>query len=519
MKNTINFGAIMKIAGSIVLAAIIGFGLGSCENPAGSRETLQNQNLTIAGTFDSQNGGSLAKFYATAGNGAKSAARAIGESDFALEGLLEDGDITFRLKGNYNSVTGTYTLSAAGSVIRYTISGTFNSTGKAETGKAVIQVKSGDVWTSIEADITTAGTAPSIDTSGVIVDETPGGIPINMRGIWRDDTDASYYAMVNAFSVNLYEKADAGWIETDTLYFTDVTTAGGVTSGITAFMGWDYDKLDTDTAYQWQNDMLMAFTSLKYPGKTPIMNFSELNNLYLESLMTGPGGGVDRVKAAFGEPYASAIYTVNHNEEWKFMYFVPDWSIFETDMADFNEAFYYYFNKAANDPEFPEYTLKSDAYKNDLAALLDRYPVLRAKYQITLYYNDSYDIVPGSEDVSWVDLYEKWTSLAAAWGTSNGYILADINLYDQLWSSGFEDTWLTEVYGKDGDYYCQWYSKMAVKLQGGKLYTGNYYKPDSNGGNEPAPDPSYIPAIYSVKNHNQVSSLTKLDWEPYGLSR
>ena len=524
------------------IAAVIAvmFTLTGCSNPVGGGEKLQAKNLTIAGTFKSQGGvDGGAKFFATAGSGARSvrAARAISGTDFALDGYLEDGDIVFRLKGNYNSDTKTYTLSAASSILRYTISGGFNNDGTAETGKAVVQVKSGEEWVTHELEVTTAETAPELDMNKEQIDETEGGIPMNMRGIWRDYADASYYAVVNAYSVIIYEKAGSTWVESETLYFTDIDDipSGGV-SGITAYMGWDYDKLATDTAYQWHSDMLIDYAKTKNPGKTPVTDTIGLSSKYLESLMTGPGGGIDKVKAAFntlGSAYSAIVGDVNHNEEWKYRYMIPQngFEQFQTDMAVFNAEFQEIWQWVIDNhhSDFNDY-LTTDEYKSKLATLLAKYPSLQAKYQITLFYNDEWDLVYSGEPVP-PDFYDKFQSLITTWANSNGYIIIDfLSLSEEIWTSGYEEIWLNKWIADNGknknDYYVQWYQKMALKLQGGKLYYGSYYKPhvggilDQGGFWWPTGDGiGQYPPVWSVSNFSETNTLTTLEWEPYGLSR
>ena len=517
---------------TVVLFAVV-VSMLACKNPAG-QGGLAIKSLTIAGTFDAVHGGGTAQF--SAANVSAGSGRAIGSTDYELAGLLEDGDITIKLKGNYNSATKTYSLSAAADTIglRYTISGTFNNYGIAETGKAVVQVRGpGDVWTTTEVPVTTQPTAIPIIEDGSTIDDTPGGIPLAWRGIWRDSADASYYAMVNAYSVIIYEKSGSNWVESETLYFTDILPEDGGYSGITGFFGWDYDKLNIDTSYQWNTNMLIDFAKIKYPGKTPVTDVIGLRSKYLESLMTGDGGGLHKVEAAFavyGSAYADAIGGVNHDEGWTYMMWQShsDWM---TDSVAFNAEFSVLWQWVVDNKSYPEEFnayLKGEEYKNKLAAVIANHPALVAKYQITLSYKDEWDLVYSGAPLP-ADFSAKFQSLITAWANSNGYIIIDFpSLHDELWAAGYEEIWLNKWIADNGknkaDYYVQFYQKMLLKLQGSKLYYGQYYKPAVggtwNGGFWMPNGPGDIPPVWAVNSFALTSTLTQLDIDySYGLSR
>ena len=103
MKNTI------KILGIIILTVISGFLFLACPNPEDTHKgdiPGIDPLFAISGSFASQNGGaSNAKFYAasTDASAAQSMARNLLKDvqlsgiEFSLEGILEDGAITFRL--------------------------------------------------------------------------------------------------------------------------------------------------------------------------------------------------------------------------------------------------------------------------------------------------------------------------------------------------------------------------------------------------------------------------------------
>jgi len=492
------------------LASVLVLLLAGCDSPTGLEEKLETKNLTIAGSFDSQNGGSQANFFAKAGSGAPmSAVRAIGSTEYALEGLLEDGDITFRLKGNYNSDTKTYTLSAASSILRYTISGGFNSSGVAETGKAVVQLKSGEVWTTTEAEVTTTGTAPAIDAGGTIVDETEGGIPMNMRGIWRDDGDASYYAMVNAFSVVIYEKEGNNWVESETLYFTEIDVAGGVASGITAYMDWDYDSLPANFSQLMMDDYTAANNIKPYEP-------SEIINMYqAEFSMTTAGKAIINKYPALNREYKFySPYNDGSPDSYGYYYdhFYP-W------LLDKYYAGYYWIIPYGGEGYF---------YSTDYLDLLLEYRNGDGK---TL--GDTYGIIigvnispPDSDPYGWgnppyTTFWSEFQNSMDNWLNGQGFVM-NVIIPPEYW-----ETWLTDKYGKTSPYWRQWYQKMALKLQGGMLYPGQYVKDGINGSWDEynnwtpngTPNPGDFP-VWAYTDYNTANSqLNILKWESYGLSR
>lgn len=269
MKNTI------RILGIIALAAIIGFGMMACSDGGGGEKPGPgpgpdvNTAFSISGTFKDTDGDVDAKFIATSTvqpslSWSRSARAAADELvEVALEGLLEDGDITFRLKGSYNSETKIYSLSAASSKIRYSIAGDLSV---ANSSKAVVQVKAGTDWIVIEIDsvnASTDGEAPSISESDDIEDELANGIPEEMWGVWwglesyekgKGDIiqSGSYYYAVDAYTVIEYVNRSNIWNrEGYTCFFEGADVdAQGVASGRVEFDYTDFAKID---AYDEQN--------------------------------------------------------------------------------------------------------------------------------------------------------------------------------------------------------------------------------------------------------------------------
>jgi len=262
----------LKLLGFIALTAIIAFS--ACSDPSGSGGGPtgggDDTRMIISGTFASQNEDSSgkAKFFASAVDAGAStrigrSARSVGEETIVeLEGLLEDGDITFRLKGNYDTSTGNYLLSAAASFLRYNISGNDKTN---EPGTAVVQIKTGaSTWDSftIEVDATSTGTPPVIEETEDVEDDFASGIPQNMWGVWwGQDTyvfsefdiiqPGNYYYVIDAFTIVLYVNRHGSWnVEGFTCFFEGVDED---VSGRVVFDFTDIAKINTDNPDWWIN--------------------------------------------------------------------------------------------------------------------------------------------------------------------------------------------------------------------------------------------------------------------------
>jgi len=256
MKNEI------KLSGIAALIVTIGLLMLACpQEPGGSNHS--DGPFTISGSFAAQAGSGDAIFFATESAGSsqsvnyRSAARSAVPNEIALEGLLEDGDITFRLRGSYNSVTKVYMLTAASSFFRYSISGDlFNP----NDSKAVVQIKNGNEWTHIElsVSVSTSGEGSEIEADvNNIEDDFANGIPEEMWGIWwgfnsfersKGDIIQSgyYYYVIDAFTIVEYTDRFGKWNREGYTCFFEGANVDllGVVSGIVRFDYTDYAKID-----------------------------------------------------------------------------------------------------------------------------------------------------------------------------------------------------------------------------------------------------------------------------------
>jgi len=178
----------LKLIGIIALAAVIGFGMIACgEGP--SSTTTTTQGFSVQGKFTGHNSNEVL-FTLTEESGSASWRAAATQKN--LKGLLDDGEITFRLKGTYDVTTGNYSASAASSVIRYTINGVIEN-GSPTDSTATVLVKTGEEWTPHYISITAATREEinNMDTS--TPQESISGLPDTLRGVWKYyDEDSEY---------------------------------------------------------------------------------------------------------------------------------------------------------------------------------------------------------------------------------------------------------------------------------------------------------------------------------------
>ena len=124
----------------------------------------------------------------------KSAVRAAVDQSEELAGELIDADLTFRLKGSLDAGSGVYNVSAAGSFIRYSISGTVDtSTGASLSAIATLLVKAGpeedDEWQAFTYPVVTEGVNVSFTEPEVADNSGDEGLPEGFLGSWNIDFD------------------------------------------------------------------------------------------------------------------------------------------------------------------------------------------------------------------------------------------------------------------------------------------------------------------------------------------
>jgi hypothetical protein len=107
------------------------------------------------------------------------------QDDNTIEGLLEDGDMIFRLKGLYDPDTKMFSMQAASSVFVFSLTGQLTAANAIDPARsqASVQVKDNDgEWSTFSLTIN-----PGNQTVNGSVNQTGGAeIPAWSRGIWYD---------------------------------------------------------------------------------------------------------------------------------------------------------------------------------------------------------------------------------------------------------------------------------------------------------------------------------------------
>ena len=166
-------GILMKLKHFLVsfLIAVIGFGLTACPDDSNdNKQTL----FSVSGEFKGAGNGNALFKAATTETGSRAAMSA--DDSYELTGELEDGDILFRLRGTYDSSTGSYIASSASSFARYTINGDANG------ATATLAVKQGDEWISFIVSVT----VKEVSVKDGNAQDEAGGLPSWTQGSWHD---------------------------------------------------------------------------------------------------------------------------------------------------------------------------------------------------------------------------------------------------------------------------------------------------------------------------------------------
>jgi hypothetical protein len=163
----------LKLFGIAALVAVIGFGLIGC--PDDNNDNSNSKPLfSVSGEFKGAGNGNALFKAATAETVSRSAIS--GDASYELTGELEDGDMLFRLKGTYDSSTGSYSASSASSIARYTING------DAGGATATLAVKQNEEWVSFIVSVT----VKEVSVKDGDAQDYAGGIPSWAQGSWHD---------------------------------------------------------------------------------------------------------------------------------------------------------------------------------------------------------------------------------------------------------------------------------------------------------------------------------------------
>jgi hypothetical protein len=176
---------------ALLIAAM--FAMAGCDSGGGGDGDDGTRAFSVSGSFtkSTEAGGGTVNFdLKSDGDQGKSTGRAVTADSYTLSGVLEDGAITMRLRGNYDPNTGRWSVSAKSSLIIYTLNGSVDSAGVSQGISATIAVKSGEEWIPYFFPVTEASdpvTATEWDDAG---EDATGGVPSIAQGYWHSNHDS-----------------------------------------------------------------------------------------------------------------------------------------------------------------------------------------------------------------------------------------------------------------------------------------------------------------------------------------
>jgi len=207
MKNFAKLFSTTQSIAIIAFVAIIGFCTVSCETGDNNNNDNSGDTFSISGKIAKGDGSDAQFNLSRTANSGRSVARSAGLV-YDMAGALNDGDITFRLNGTFDSDTGRYSASAASSNIRYTISGSFDNGGNSLGATATLAVKTEtDEWKAFSVPVLEDNT---VTVSGTPQDSNVEGLPQAIQGRWlsvsgtmEDFTFEELRAVVSPFRITV----------------------------------------------------------------------------------------------------------------------------------------------------------------------------------------------------------------------------------------------------------------------------------------------------------------------------
>ena len=163
----------LQVIIAIAMITVIGFSFTACDNGGGDDDNKQPL-FSVSGEFKGAGNGNALFKAATTETVSRAAMSA--DASYELTGELEDGDILFRLRGTFDSSTGSYIASSASSFARYTINGDANG------ATATLAVKQGDDWISFIVSVT----IKEVSVKDGNTQDYAGGLPSWAQGSWHD---------------------------------------------------------------------------------------------------------------------------------------------------------------------------------------------------------------------------------------------------------------------------------------------------------------------------------------------
>jgi hypothetical protein len=181
-----------------VLAAAAIFALAGCDTggdaPEGDGGIPGTRAFSVSGSFDrSGNNGDVVYFelQSNAASPSASVMRSVTAESYTLSGVLEDGNLTIRLKGSYDPHTGNWSVSAKSPTIIYTLDGSVDSAGVSQGASATIAVKNGNEWVPYTVLIT-EGASHDFTNDATEAMDSEEGVPSSVQGYWYMNETFSY---------------------------------------------------------------------------------------------------------------------------------------------------------------------------------------------------------------------------------------------------------------------------------------------------------------------------------------
>jgi hypothetical protein len=174
------------VLGMLAIVLALGFVFVGCDTGTSLNNDGDNSGVrvfSVSGSF-TKAGGEEVKFDLESD---RSAAMAVAADSYTVSGVLEDGDLTIRLKGSYDPNTGNWSVSANSSTIIYSLDGNVNSAGVSQGSSATIAVYDSGTqeWVPYIFPITEA--VVIIPDAAEAEDGETGGMPSFTQGYWHSD--------------------------------------------------------------------------------------------------------------------------------------------------------------------------------------------------------------------------------------------------------------------------------------------------------------------------------------------
>ncbi len=221
----------------IALLAILS--LLACESPFGDPSGDPSSNptdgpLSISGSFKD---GDSTVYFKAAEDTSRSLSSSRAVTSVPLSGTLDDGDITFRLKGSYDTESSGYSLSAASSTIRYTISG--DAMGGQTKASIATRASASEPFGApvivavIEKEEQEVASQMTSTTEAELV---AGLSDTSWQGVWYDEEDPSTKYIVDEWGIKFMVNEQDAWFEAGSMAFSSLEAAGDDTYNIVTDM-------------------------------------------------------------------------------------------------------------------------------------------------------------------------------------------------------------------------------------------------------------------------------------------